>query len=111
VAPRGRVWADDERRVPLPTSKPASAAAAASALAAGAASTWRRARGLRLWRRRTARRVSRCRSNRRALTCSQVEPLQRSLLRLRVDDVGVLGIDASLETVAASAVAPLARPD
>src|SRR4030095_13734726 len=102
VAPRGRVWADEERRAPLPTSNPAAAAAAASALAAGAASTLRRARGLRLWRRRTAGRVSRCRSNRRALTCPRVEPLQRSLLRLRVDDVGVLGIDASLETVAAS---------
>ena len=31
---------------------------------------------------------------RRALPGSQIEPLQRSFLRLRVDDVGIVGIDA-----------------
>ena len=60
---------------------------------------------------RTCCSVARTRCSTAHARSSEVEPLQVSLLRLRVDDVGIVRVDAALEAVAAADVEPVARAD
>src|SRR5262245_41361396 len=102
---------DDERRVPLPSTESSAAASAAlSAAAASGLST----RLLCLFcglRHRAADGVARVGSDRRVLSGSQIESLQRTLLRLGIDDVWILGVYARLKTIAATDTNPVARPN
>src|SRR4051812_45534632 len=91
--------ADDRRRIPVPASKSLGSAAATAASA-------RRLRGS-----LDAARGRRARTDVHGLSGPQVEALQVPFLRLRIDDVGVVGIDAALETVTAADVEPIAGAD
>src|SRR5262249_42383058 len=94
------VRADDERRVPLPAAERAASTSAATAAAS------RRCR-----RQLSADDVLRARLDALADAGPQIEPREAAALRLRVDVVRVLRIDAAPEAVAAADVVPVARAD
>src|SRR3954468_9921129 len=90
---------DDRRRIPVPASE------SLGTTAATAASAGRLRRRLYAARRRGAR------TDVHGMPGTQVETLQVPFLRLCIDDVGIVGIDAALEAVTAADVEPVAGAD
>src|SRR3954452_13415231 len=91
--------ADDRRRIPVPASESLGTTAATAASAR------------RLRRSLDAARGRGSRTDVHGLSGAQVETLQVPFLRLRIDDVRVVGIDAALEAVTAADVEPVAGAD